>query len=94
MACKECGQVVKLTRTYEKYNRSSRRGSLTRGGQNKGKTLRLDHQDRSGCARTDLCGSGAIRSALAQAGKATGALGVCAMGKAARASWSRSIRGL
>src|SRR5881275_2594917 len=44
MACKECGQVIKLTRTYAKYNRSKRRGSLTRGGQNKGKTLPLDHQ--------------------------------------------------
>ena len=37
--------MIKLTRTYAKYNRSKRRGSLTRGGQNKGKTLPLDHQD-------------------------------------------------
>ena len=74
--------MVKLTRTYAKYNRSSRRGSLTRGGQNKDKTLRFDHQDRSGCARADLCGSGAIRSALAQAGTAADAERVCTVGEA------------
>ena len=94
MARKECGQVVKLTRTYEKYNRSSRRGGPTRGRRQDDKTFRVGHQDRSGCARPALCGGGAIRSALAQAGTATGALGVCAMGKAALAGWSRSIRGL
>ena len=82
MACKGCGQVVKLTRTYAKYNRSSRRGSLTRGGQNKGKTLRLDHQDWSGCTCPALRSGGAIRSALAQAGTAIGAVGVCAVVKA------------
>ena len=94
MACKECGQVIKLTRTYAKYNRSKRRGSLTRGGQNKGKTLPLDHQDRSGYARAALRRGGAIRPAPAQAGTAAGAIGVCAVSKAALASRSHGARGL
>ena len=61
---------------------------------NKGKTFRVGHQDRFGCARPALRGGGAIRSALAQAGTATGAIGVCAMGGAASGGGSHGARGL
>ena len=64
------------------------------GCQNKGKTFRVGHQDRFGCARPALRGSSAIRSTLAQGGQATGALGVCAMGGAASGSGSHGVRGL
>src|ERR1043166_3872832 len=44
-----------------------------------GKTLRLDDQDRSGCACPALRGGGTIRSLAAQAGAAAGAHGVFAV---------------